>query len=68
VSSGAYIYGLKVAADLFERALAKVSKSHPELDADEQRELARDWCAELAEEREQREDTPCLPEPWWTQR
>lgn len=49
----------------FAKTLAMVKRQNPKLDNEEARELAHDWLRDAAEEAANREDTPCLEEPWW---
>lgn len=43
---------------LYDLALAKVKKLYPNMDPEEQQDLAQDWARERAHEISQREDTP----------
>lgn len=59
---------------LFElqRVLAQVKKQYPEIDDDEARDIAREWCDELAQEAAERYDTDCIedhmPAEYFTER
>ncbi len=49
----------------FEKIVERIKKQYPDMDDEEVNDLAYQWAQELAEEAEQREDTPCLDDPWW---
>lgn len=58
---------LEAARRALAHAEAAVRRLHPDLDDEEVQDLAVDWVREVAEERANREDTPCLDAPWWSQ-
>lgn len=51
----------------FEKAMKLARKQNPGMDEEELTDLVHQWMADAAEEAANREDTPCLDEPWWRQ-